>query len=95
LPLGIELAAAQIKTMPPETMLPQLDRRLGILMAGAANLPARQQTMRHTIAWSYDLLSEGERRLFRQVAIFAGGWDLDAAEAVCGADAWEGLAALL
>ena len=65
-------------------MLPRLDERLALLTGGARDLPARQQTLRGAIAWSYDLLDEPERCLFARASVFAGGFDLEAAEAVCG-----------
>lgn len=83
LPLAIELAASWIKVLPPQLLLARLDRGLEILISGAYDLPARQQTMRATIAWSYDLLSPEEQALFRRLAVFAGGCTLPAIEAMC------------
>jgi predicted ATPase/DNA-binding CsgD family transcriptional regulator len=83
LPLAIELAAARIKVLPPPALLERLERRLSLLSGGARDLPERQQTMRKTLAWSYDLLPPAEQRLFRRFAVFVGGWTLEAAEAVC------------
>jgi predicted ATPase/class 3 adenylate cyclase len=83
LPLAIELAAARIRLLTPEAMLSRLERRLPLLTGGSRDLPARQQTLRSAIAWSYDLLHEAERALFRRLASFVGGCTLDAAEAVC------------
>ena len=83
LPLAIELAAARIKLFPPRALLKRLDRRLQVLAGGARDLPERQQTLRDTVAWSYDLLSAGERTLFARLAVFSGGCTLEAAEAVC------------
>jgi predicted ATPase/transcriptional regulator with XRE-family HTH domain len=82
LPLAIELAASRVKHFPPATLLEHLDRRLPVLTGGARDLPARQQTLRTTIAWSYDLLSPDEQAVFRRLSIFAGGASLPAIEAV-------------
>ena len=84
LPLAIELAAARIKLLPPRAMLARLENRLEFLTGGARELPARQQTLRNAIAWSYDLLNPDEQRLFRQLSVFVGGCTLDAVEAVSG-----------
>jgi predicted ATPase/transcriptional regulator with XRE-family HTH domain len=83
LPLAVELAAAWSKVLSPRALLARLDHRLPLLMHGARNLPERQQTLRATIAWSYDLLQPAERRLFRRLSVFAASWTLDAAEQVC------------
>jgi predicted ATPase/DNA-binding XRE family transcriptional regulator len=85
LPLAIELAAARVKVFAPKALLDRLDRRLTMLRGGARNLPERQQTLRGTVAWSYDLLDAEEQALFRRLAVFAGGCTLEAVEAVCGA----------
>src|SRR5947209_8312205 len=84
LPLAIELAAARIAHLSPQGLLMRLSRRLPLLIDGPADLPSRQQTMWDTIAWSYDLLDDAERSLLRHLSVFAGGWSLEAAEAVCG-----------
>jgi predicted ATPase/class 3 adenylate cyclase len=83
LPLAIELAAARLRLLSPQAILARLGDRLALLSGGARDLPARQQTLRAAIGWSYDLLDAGECRLFERLAVFAGGWSLVAAEAVC------------
>jgi predicted ATPase/class 3 adenylate cyclase len=85
LPLAIELAAARMKVLPPKALLVRLDQRLAILTSGARDVPARQQTLRNTIEWSYNLLDEEEQRLFRRLSVFVGGCTLEAAEAICSA----------
>jgi predicted ATPase/transcriptional regulator with XRE-family HTH domain len=82
LPLAIELAASRVRHFPPATLLDHLDRRLPALIGGPRDVPARQQTLRNTIAWSYDLLPPDEQALFRRLGIFAGGASLEAIEAV-------------
>jgi non-specific serine/threonine protein kinase len=86
LPLAIELAAARVKVLPPRALLTRLEKRLPLLTGGARELPAHQQTMTATIAWSHDLLDPADRALFRRLAVFAGGCDLEAAEATCGGE---------
>ena len=83
IPLAIELAAARIGLLSPTALLRRLERRLPLLTRGAVDLPARQQTLRQTLAWSYDLLGPGEQVLYRRLAVFSGGWTLEAAETVC------------
>ncbi len=83
LPLALELAAARIKLFSPAALLPRLERRLELLADGARDLPVRQQTLRNTLAWSYDLLPATAQSLFRRLTVFAGGCALEAAEAVC------------
>jgi predicted ATPase/DNA-binding SARP family transcriptional activator len=94
LPLAIELAAAQVKVLSLRKMLERLDHVLPALIGGARDLPERQRTLMATIAWSYDLLSESDRRLFARMAVFSGGCTLEAAEAICEGDIG-GLASLL
>ena len=80
LPLAIELAAARIRLFPPRALLARLEQRLPLLTGGARDLPARQQTMRNTLAWSYDLLDDAEQAQFQFLSVFQGGFPLDAAE---------------
>jgi predicted ATPase len=86
LPLALELAAARVKALTPEQILARLEQRLPLLTGGARDLPARQRTLRATIEWSHELLSQEERRLFRHLSVFAGGCTLEAAEEIVGAD---------
>jgi predicted ATPase/uncharacterized protein HemY len=81
LPLAIELAAARVRTFPPDKLLERLNLKL--LAGGARDLPVRQQTLKRAIDWSYELLSEDEQYLFRRLGIFAGGCTLEAAEKIC------------
>ncbi|MGI8607240.1 MAG: BTAD domain-containing putative transcriptional regulator, partial [Gaiellaceae bacterium] len=85
LPLALELAAARMKLLSPETLLERLRSRRDTLGSGARDLPARQHTLRSTIDWSYELLGSGEQELFARSAVFVGGFTVEAAEAVCGA----------
>jgi predicted ATPase/DNA-binding CsgD family transcriptional regulator len=83
LPLAIELAAARTKLLPPEAMRARLGQRLELLTAGPRDLPARQQALRDTLDWSFGLLDPDEQRLFARLGVFAGGFTIDSAEAVC------------
>jgi predicted ATPase len=83
LPLAIELAAARVKILPPPAILVRLNDRLKLLTGGAQDLPARQQTLRNTLDWSYGLLDPQERTLYARLAVFVGGFTLEDAEAVC------------
>lgn len=89
LPLAIELAAARIKLFSPQALLTELKGHMGrsslqVLTSGSRDMPARQRTLRDTVQWSYDLLSDDEQQLFRQLSIFVGGFTATAAEAVVG-----------
>ncbi|MBA2598074.1 MAG: tetratricopeptide repeat protein [Chloroflexia bacterium] len=83
LPLAIELAAARSKILSPALLLPRLARRLPLLTGGPRDVPARLQTMWEAIAWSHELLTPEEQTLFRRLAVFVGGFDLDAVEMIC------------
>jgi predicted ATPase/transcriptional regulator with XRE-family HTH domain len=99
LPLAIELAAARMKMLSPQALLERLSSRLRVLTGGARDLPARQQTLRAAIDWSYQLLTPPEQSLFARLAVFAGGRTLEAIEAVCNAagdlDVFAGVESLL
>jgi tetratricopeptide (TPR) repeat protein len=101
LPLAIELAAARVRILTPFALLARLDQRMAILTGGARDLPARQQTLRATIAWSYDLLNPPERALFARLGVFDGGCSLEIGEAICAAaggldiDLFDGIASLV
>jgi predicted ATPase/DNA-binding CsgD family transcriptional regulator len=100
LPLALELAAARVKLLPPEAILARLEHSLRLLTGGGRDLPDRQQTLRATIAWSHDLLTEEARRLLATCSVFTGGASLEAIEAVCdaadiGLPVLDGLAELL
>jgi non-specific serine/threonine protein kinase len=83
LPLALELAATRVKVLSKSQLLTRLEQRLSLLGGGGRDLPARQATMRAAIAWSYDLLSEREQRLFARLGVFAGSFELEAAEQIC------------
>src|SRR5207244_8936598 len=97
LPLAIELAAARTKLLPPAALLARLGNRLELLTGGRRDAPQHQQTLRTTLDWSYDLLDPKAQQLFARLGVFAGGWTLDAAEAVCSGDGsvLDGLGALV
>jgi predicted ATPase/class 3 adenylate cyclase len=101
MPLAIELAAARVKLLPPESILARLQDQLAMLAGGARDLPERQQTLRGAIAWSYDLLDEPGRRLIGRLSVFAAGCGLEMAEAICGpidelgVDVLDGIGALV
>jgi len=82
LPLAIELAAARVRLLPRQALLARLDDKMGLLTGGARDLPERQQTLRNTLDWSFDLLSAREQALFARLGVFAGTFDLPTAEAV-------------
>ncbi|MEU6587236.1 protein kinase [Nocardia sp. NPDC046763] len=86
LPLAIELAAARMRTMSPEQILQRLDDRYALLTRGSRTAPTRQQTLRWSIDWSYQLCTPAEQRLWARLSVFTGGFELDAAEQICGTD---------
>lgn len=83
LPLALELAAARLRLLSPEALLERLNHTLDVLTSGSRDTPERQQTLRATIDWSHSLLTESEQRLFRRMAVFAGGCTVDDVDAVC------------
>jgi predicted ATPase/DNA-binding XRE family transcriptional regulator len=95
LPLAIELAAARVKHLPLPTLCDQLEHALDVLVTGPRDLPRRQRTMRDAIDWSYGLLDPSERRSFLDLSVFSGGWTLDAASTVCGADVVRAISGLI
>ena len=86
IPLALELAAARVRAIPVETIDARLSDRFGLLVGGDRAAPPKQQTLRALMDWSHDLLAEAERILLRRLAVFAGGWTLEAAEQVCAED---------
>jgi predicted ATPase len=82
IPLALELAAARTRVLTVEQILEKLEDPLGLLTAGGRTAAARHKTFRATLQWSHGLLDEPERALFRRLSVFAGGWDLEAAEVV-------------
>ena len=103
LPLAIELAAARIKILTPQAILDRLGSRFDFLRGGARDVPARHQTLRHAIGWSYDLLADDEKAFFRRIAVFTGGCSLEGVEHIygvvggsgSGADALDAVSALV
>ena len=95
LPLAVELAAARADILPLEALLTRLGERLELLTNGPVDQPPRLQALRQTLDWSAELLTPEERDLFARLSVFAGGWTLEAAEAVCGNNVVERLAALV
>ncbi|MFL5331713.1 MAG: ATP-binding protein [Geminicoccaceae bacterium] len=83
IPLAIELAAARVRMLAPEQIACALADRFHLLTGGARTVMPRHRTLRASIDWSHELLSDGERTLLRRLSVFAGGWTLDAAEQVC------------
>jgi predicted ATPase/class 3 adenylate cyclase len=86
LPLAIELAAARVRLLSPEQILEKLRGGLALLSGGARDLPARQQTLRNAIAWSYDMLDEPLRAFFKRLSVFVGSWTFESADAICNPD---------
>ncbi|MFJ7340492.1 BTAD domain-containing putative transcriptional regulator [Streptomyces sp. NPDC101110] len=95
LPLAIELAAARLRLLTPRQIADRLDDRFRLLTSGSRTVLPRQQTLRAVVDWSWDLLDDAERTMLREVSVFAGGWDLGAAEAVCSGPAAELIGALV
>ncbi len=94
LPLALELAAPRLRVLSPQELLSRLEKRLDLLSVGARDLPARHQTLRAAIDWSYDLLETKEKSMFRRLSVFVGGCTLDAVSALCDVVDRKGLVAL-
>ena len=84
MPLAIELAAARVRALSVGQIAEKLDDRFNLLTTGSRTAPARHQTLSATLDWSYDLLSETERKVLRRLSVFSGGATLEAVESVCG-----------
>jgi predicted ATPase len=95
IPLALELAAARLRVLTVQQIAARLDDRFALLTGGTRNALPRQQTLRATIDWSYDLLTNEEQVLLRKLSVFVGGWTLEAAEAVCGKNTLDGLQQLV
>ena len=95
IPLAIELAAAWLQTLTPQQIVAGLEDRFALLVRGPRGVPARQQTLEASIAWSYDLLDGADREIFARLSVFASGFDLQAARAVCGGDVLAALGRLV
>jgi predicted ATPase/DNA-binding CsgD family transcriptional regulator len=99
MPLAIELAASLSRLLTPDAILARMDNRFQTFKSGSRDAPVRQQTLRNTIDWSYNLLDDGEKLLFTRLAVFRGGRSLEAIEAVCGdrlpIDVFDGLMSLV
>jgi predicted ATPase/serine/threonine protein kinase len=95
LPLAIELAAARVKVLPPQAMLSRVENRLKLLAGGSRDLPERQQTMRAAISWGYQLLDDGDKKLFATLSVFRGGFTLDAAERLTESEVLDGVSSLI
>ncbi|MDQ6696137.1 MAG: AAA family ATPase [Actinomycetota bacterium] len=91
LPLAIELAAVRARSLGPQAMIERLDRRFSLLDAGPRQVDQRHQNIQNMVAWSYDLLTPGEQRLFMRLSIFAGSFDLHAVDAICAVDDDQGV----